>query len=108
MLDAFLETIGTLAILASIAAKFAYFFTSKKGDGDAGQETLPDTASTLPVMRSGGRACRRVRAPVARMRAESLWRHCAVSYSDARVCLKLESGYVPTCPAATKAKGPDQ
>ncbi|UOD29514.1 hypothetical protein INH39_29670 [Massilia violaceinigra] len=47
MLDALLETIGTLAVLASIAAKFVYFRTAS-GTGDDGGRSCPADAASEP------------------------------------------------------------
>ncbi|WP_167077476.1 hypothetical protein [Massilia aquatica] len=52
MLDALLETIGTLAVLASIAAKFVYLRTAP-GKGDNSGQGLPaDAAPESPAMNS--------------------------------------------------------
>ncbi|NHZ92667.1 hypothetical protein F2P45_27200 [Massilia sp. CCM 8733] len=52
MLDALLETIGTLAVLASIAAKFVYFRTAPGAGDEAGRDRPADPASELPAMKS--------------------------------------------------------
>lgn len=52
MLDALLETIGTLAVLASIAAKFVYF-RAAPGKGDDSRRSCPaDAAPEAPAMHS--------------------------------------------------------
>jgi len=50
MLDALLETLGTLAILASIAAKFVKPSIDSMGQDAAGQDRLHGTVSAFPSM----------------------------------------------------------
>jgi hypothetical protein len=50
MLDALLETIGTLAVLASITAKFVNSSAATIVGDDAGRDPRADTASEFPDM----------------------------------------------------------
>lgn len=45
MLDALLQTIGTLAVLASIAAKIVYFRSAPRAGEDAAADGCADSAS---------------------------------------------------------------